>query len=68
MLGQSVCQPLRTGTLTTGTVYRHYSCSTCSRQGKTAGKGRPIRIDRPAPWSSMELSAQLFTAERLTSL
>lgn len=59
---------LRTGTSKTGTVHRYYSCSTCSRQGKTACKGRSIPMDRLDTMVVDELSAQLFTAERLTAI
>ena len=37
---------LRTGTSRSGQVHRYYTCSTCAREGKTACKGRSIRMDK----------------------
>ena len=37
---------LRTGTSRSGRVHRYYSCSSNARMGKTACKGRSIRMDR----------------------
>lgn len=59
---------LRTGTSKNGTVHRYYSCSTCSRKGKTACKGRSIPMDKLDTMVVDEVSAQLFTTERLTAI
>ena len=59
---------LRTGTSKNGTVHRYYTCSTCSRKGKTACKGRSIPMERLDTMVVDELSAQLFTSERLTAV
>ena len=37
---------LRTGTSNGGRVYRYYTCSTLRDKGKTACKGRSIRMDK----------------------
>lgn len=59
---------LRTGTSKSGTVHRYYSCSTCSRKGKTACKGRSIPMDKLDTLVVDHLSRRLFTAERLTEM
>jgi site-specific DNA recombinase len=52
LTGLAVCatcggaMTLRTGTSSTGTVHRYYTCSTCARKGKTACKGRSIRMEK----------------------
>ena len=37
---------LRTGSSSTGKIYRYYTCSTSARMGKTACKGRSFPMDR----------------------
>src|SRR5436190_8491854 len=36
----------RTGTSQNGVIHRYYTCSTCARKGKSACKGRSIRMDK----------------------
>ncbi|MGA0534079.1 recombinase family protein [Hansschlegelia sp. KR7-227] len=59
---------LRTGTSKTGAVHRYYSCSTCARQGKSACKGRSIRMDKLDDLVVEHLSDRLFQPDRLTAL
>lgn len=56
---------LRTGTSKGGNVYRYYTCSTCAHKGKTACKGRSIRMDKLDTLVTQHLSQRLFTTERL---
>ena len=52
LTGLAVCatcrgaMTLRTGTSRTGKVHRYYTCSSCARHGRTACKGRSIRMDK----------------------
>ncbi len=48
--------------------YRYYTCSTCARLGKTACKGRSIRLDLLDGLVLSHLSQRIFTAERLKTL
>jgi site-specific DNA recombinase len=59
---------LRTGTSQNGIVHRYYTCSTCARKGKTACKGRSIRMDKLDALVSTHLVDQLFHPERLAVL
>jgi DNA invertase Pin-like site-specific DNA recombinase len=59
---------LRTGTSKSGTVHRYYSCSTCSKKGKTACKGRSIPMGKLDTLVVDHLSRDLFTTERLTGM
>ena len=59
---------LRTGTSQNGFVYRYYTCSTCARKGKTACKGRSIRMDRLDGLVMTHLVDQLFHPERLAAI
>jgi site-specific DNA recombinase len=52
LTGLAVCatcrgaMTLRTGTSRSGKVHRYYGCLSCARKGKTACKGRSIRMDK----------------------
>ena len=59
---------LRTGTARNGTVHRYYTCSTCARSGKTACKGRSIRMDKLDELVVEHLSERLFTEERVAEI
>jgi transposase len=59
---------LRTGTSRTGIVHRYYACSTCGRQGKTACKGRSIRMDRLDGVVTETVAGQLLHPERVAEM
>ncbi len=59
---------LRTGTSRTGIVHRYYACSTCGRQGKTACKGRSIRMDRLDSVVTETVTGQLLHPERIAEM
>src|SRR5262249_52082846 len=59
---------LRTGTSKNGTVHRYYTCSTCARKGKTACKGRSIRMDKLDELVTGHLVDKLFHPERLAAI
>ena len=56
---------MRTGTSSTGVVHRYYTCSTCARKGKTACKGRSIRMDKLDVLVTDSLVERLLQPERL---
>lgn len=74
LTGLAVCascegaMTLRTGTSKNGKVHRYYTCSTCARVGKSACKGRSIRMDTLDDLVVQHLSDRLFTTERLANL
>ena len=74
LTGLAVCatctggMTLRTGTSKSGLVHKYYTCSTCARQGKTACKGRSIRMNRLDELVTEHLVARLFTPDRLTAI
>lgn len=57
---------LGSGTSKNKTVYNYYKCSTCAKQGKTACKGRSIRMDKLDTLVTQHLIQRLLTTERLT--
>lgn len=59
---------LRTGTSKTGRVHRYYSCSTCSRKGKTACKGRSVCMEKLDELVTTHLTERLFQPERLSAI
>ena len=59
---------LRTGTSKSGQVHRYYTCSTHARAGKTACKGRSIRMDRLDELVSEHLVEHLLVADRIEQL
>ncbi len=71
LTGLAVCatcgggMTLRTGTSSTGTVHRYYTCSTCARKGKSACKGRSIRMDKLDGLVTEHLVDRLLQPERL---
>jgi DNA invertase Pin-like site-specific DNA recombinase len=73
LTGLAVCatckggMTLRTGTSQNGIIHRYYTCSTCARKGKTACKGRSIRMDRLDGLVTTHLVDQLFHPERLVA-
>jgi site-specific DNA recombinase len=59
---------LRTGTSQNGVIHRYYTCSTCARKGKSACKGRSIRMDKLDRLVTDHLVEQLFHPERLAGI
>jgi hypothetical protein len=51
---------LRTGTSQNGVVHRYYTCSVCARKGKSACKGRSIRMDKLDGLVTDQLVDRLF--------
>jgi site-specific DNA recombinase len=74
LTGLAVCatckggMTLRTGTSQNGVVHRYYTCSTCARKGKTACKGRSIRMDKLDGLVTGHLVDKLFHPERLAAI
>jgi hypothetical protein len=74
LTGLAVCaacrgaMTLRTGTSKTGTVHRYYACSTCSREGRTACRGRAIRMDKLDTLVTTHLLDRLLHRERLADM
>jgi site-specific DNA recombinase len=59
---------LRTGTSSTGTVHRYYTCSTCARKGRSACMGRSIRMDKLDGLVTEHLVERLLHPERLAAM
>ncbi len=59
---------LRTGTSQNGVVRRYYTCSVCARKGKSACKGRSIRMDKLDGLVTDQLVDRLFHPERLATI
>ena len=59
---------MRAGTSRTGDVYRYYSCNTAMKKGKTACKGRSIRMDKLDTLVTEHLVGRLFDPERLSAM
>jgi site-specific DNA recombinase len=57
---------LRTGTSKSGQVYRYYTCSTCSRHGKSVCKGRSISMQKLDRLVIDQLIDRLLVPERLS--
>jgi site-specific DNA recombinase len=74
LTGLAVCatcrgaMTLRTGTSKTGKVHRYYACSSCARLGKTACKGRSIRMDKLDTLVTGHLADRLLAPERLLAM
>ena len=74
LTGLAVCatchgaMTLRTGTSKTGRVHRYYSCSNCARQGRTACKGRSIRMDKLDTLVTGHLLDRLLDRNRLAGM
>jgi len=74
LTGLAVCATCRgamtlcTGTSKTGKVHRYYACSSCARQGKTACKGRAIRMDKLDTLVTHHLADRLLNRDRLTTM
>jgi hypothetical protein len=74
LTGLAVCatcngaMTLRTGTSKTGHIHRYYSCSTCARKGKTACKGRSVRMEKLDTLVTTQLTERLFHPERLAAI
>jgi DNA invertase Pin-like site-specific DNA recombinase len=74
LTGLAVCatcrggMTLRTGTSQNGVIHRYYTCSTCARKGKSACKGRSIRMDKLDGLVTGHLVEQLFQPERLAAI
>src|SRR5436190_22398726 len=58
----------RTGTSQNGVIHRYYTCSTCARKGKSACKGRSIRMDKLDRLVTEHLVERLFEPERLATI
>jgi site-specific DNA recombinase len=56
---------LRTGTGRNGTVHRYYACASCERKGKTACKGRSVRMDRLDSVVTETIAERLLQPERI---
>jgi site-specific DNA recombinase len=59
---------LRTGTSRTVEVHRYYTCSLCARHGKTACRGRSIRMDKLDQLVTNHLLDRLLEPNRLASI
>jgi DNA invertase Pin-like site-specific DNA recombinase len=59
---------LRTGTSRSGRVHRYYACSTSARVGKSACKGRSIRMDKLDTVVTSQLLDRLFAPDRLREM
>jgi site-specific DNA recombinase len=74
LTGLAVCatcrggMTLRTGTSQNGVIHRYYTCSTCARKGKSACRGRSIRMDKLDGLVTDHLVEQLFHPERLAGI
>ena len=74
LTGLAVCatcqggMTLRTGTSQNGVVRRYYTCSVCARKGKSACKGRSIRMDKLDGLVTDQLVDRLFHPERLATI
>ena len=74
LTGLAVCascsggMTLRTGTSRSGEVHKYYACSTCARQGKSACKGRSIRMDKLDRLVTGQLIDRLLAPERLSEI
>jgi site-specific DNA recombinase len=71
LTGLAVCatcgggMTLRTGTSRTGDVHRYYTCTTQARAGKSACRGRSIRMDRLDSMVTRHLSDNLLQSDRM---
>jgi DNA invertase Pin-like site-specific DNA recombinase len=74
LTGLAVCSTcgggmgLRTGTSKTGKVHRYYACSAAARQGRTACRGRSIRMSELDEAVEGGLLEQVFRPDRLAEL
>src|SRR5262245_31113350 len=74
LTGLAVCatcrggMTLRTGTSQNGVIHRYYTCSTCASKGKSACKGRSIRMDKLDRLVTDHLVERLFEPERLDGM
>ena len=74
LTGLAVCatcrggMTLRTGTSQNGVIHRYYTCSTCVSKGKSACKGRSIRMDKLDGLVTGQLIGRLFEPERLAAM
>ncbi len=59
---------MRAGTSRSGDVYRYYSCNSAMKKGKTACKGRSIRMDKLDTLVSKHLAERLLDPERLSAM
>ncbi len=74
LTGLAVCatcdgaMTLRTGTSKTGAIHRYCTCSTCARAGKSACKGRSIRMDKLDGLVTGQIIDRLLDPERLGTM
>ena len=74
LTGLAVCascggsMTLRSGTSRSGGVYRYYSCSSFLKKGRTACRGRSMRMDRLDVLVTQHMAERLLEPERLTAL
>jgi site-specific DNA recombinase len=74
LTGLAVCascggsMTLRAGTSRSGEIYRYYSCSSFLKKGRTACKGRSIRMDRLDFLVTQHMADRLLEPKRLTAL
>ena len=74
LTGLAVCatcggsMTLRAGTSRSGEVYRYYSCSSFLKKGRTACRGRSMRMDKLDLLVTQHMADRLLQPERLTTL
>jgi DNA invertase Pin-like site-specific DNA recombinase len=72
--GPAVCascggsMTLRAGTSRSGEVYRYYSCSSFLKKGRTACRGRSMRMDKLDLLVTQHMADRLLEPEQLTTL
>jgi DNA invertase Pin-like site-specific DNA recombinase len=59
---------LRAGTSRSGEVYRYYSCSSFLKKGRTACRGRSMRMDKLDLLVTQHMADRLLEPEQLTTL
>ena len=71
LTGLAVCahcggaMTMRTGTARSGQIYRYYSCASFLSKGRTACKGRSIRMDKLDTVVTQQIIERLLEPERL---
>ena len=74
LTGLAVCatcsggMTLRTGTSSSGRVYRYYTCSSCAISGKSVCKGRSIPMQKLDTLVTEHLMERLFRPERVAEI
>jgi site-specific DNA recombinase len=74
LTGLAVCahcggsMTMRTGTSRSGQIYRYYSCASFLSKGRTACKGRSIRMDKLDTVVTQQVLERLLEPERLADI